>query len=89
MYEACTLWIFLFAHGLLLCHCFASLFNSGFASVFDDVQLDGGAAVDETDEDGSTALIAAAWSGHVHVVDALLARGARVEAKNNTVRNQR
>ena len=51
------------------------------------VKLDAGAHVDETDEDGSTALIAAAWSGQPNVVELLLSRGAKLEAKNTTVSN--
>lgn len=48
-------------------------------------QLDAGSSVDETDEDGSTALIAASWAGHVPVIELLLARGAQVDVRNETV----
>ena len=48
-------------------------------------QLDSGSSVDETDEDGSTALIAASWAGHVPVIELLLARGAQIDVRNETV----
>jgi ankyrin repeat protein len=41
--------------------------------------------VDECDEDGSTALLAAAWSNHPDIVRLLLEHGADINAQNATV----
>lgn len=44
--------------------------------------LDGGAAVDATDESGETALMHAAHAGHVAAVEVLITAGADVNAKS-------
>lgn len=46
--------------------------------------LAAGVDIDATDDEGSTALAAAAWAGHTDVVCLLLARGANVNVRNAT-----
>lgn len=41
--------------------------------------------VDQGDEDGSTPLIAAAWTNQVEVVDFLLSKNANIDWANKTV----
>ena len=45
--------------------------------------------VDQGDEDGSTPLIAAAWTNQVEVVDFLLSKNANIDWANKTVSTER
>jgi ankyrin repeat protein len=64
----------------------SSLHAAGFyVSFCSFCQLDSGALIDECDEDGSTALMAAAWEGQHDMVKLLLEYKADVNARNRTV----
>ncbi|KAE8144480.1 ankyrin repeat-containing domain protein [Aspergillus avenaceus] len=49
--------------------------------------LDHGASLENTDRDGRTALMTAAWKGHREVLKILIARGANANAKDKRNRN--